>query len=114
MLFVENPNKIKNIVDAEFPLFLEIYGRENEYFFTKRNGEIVINYDKLLLEMEDYLPDEIMNHLNPKCPDLQKQILQYIKRENLTESITQPIMGIITSGPITSFKYAKQKMAKRK
>lgn len=114
MLFVENPNKIANIVEAEFALFLQIYGRDNEYFFTKRNGEIVINYDKLLLEIENLLPKGIKKNLDSNNPYLQEQILKYIKHENLLESIIQPMMGILTSGPITSFKYAKQKMSKRK
>ncbi len=109
MLFVENPNKISNIVSAEFSLFRKIYGVPNPYFQILANNDISINYENVYRGLQEYLPEKIKKAFNKK----QENLLRKIERINRVESITQPIVGLATVGPITSLKYIHEKMLKK-
>jgi hypothetical protein len=113
MLFVENPNKVNNIVEAEFSLFEEIYGRENEYFFTNENDDIFIHYEKLLEDMDTYLPEAFSDVIHEQNPYPSDQIYRYLKKTNHFESIVQPMVGILTNGPVVSLKYMHEKILKK-
>lgn len=113
MLFVENPNKVINIVDAEFSLLSEIYGKSNNFFTVLENGELNINYVEVLDELYRILPPYLNKYLN-NLETLQHNLIHHIQKKNRIESITQPLVGISTIGPVASFQYVKQKMAKRK
>ncbi len=112
MLFVENPNKVINIVDAEFSLLSEIYCQNDKFFSVLENGELDINYPEILNELYRILPPELNKYLN-NLETLQQNLLLHIQKKNRIESITQPLVGISTIGPVASFQYVKQKMAKR-
>lgn len=112
MLFVENPNKVINIVDAEFSLLSEIYSEKNKFFTVKENGELSIDYLEVLDELYRILPPTLNKYLKDLAT-LQQNLLHHIQEKNRIESITQPLVGIATTGPIASFQYVKQKMAKR-
>lgn len=112
MLFIENPNKVTNIVDAEFPLLLKIYGEKNKFFTVLENDELAIDYLEILDELYRILPPNMHKYLS-NLATLQQSLLRHIQEMNRIESITQPLVGIVTTGPIASFQYVKQKMAKR-
>ncbi len=112
MLFVENPNKVANIVDAEFPLLEEIYVQQNKFFTIKESGELDIDYLEVLDELYRILPPELYKYLS-NLATLQQSLLHHIEEKNRIESITQPLIGIATTGPIASFQYVRRKMAKK-
>lgn len=112
MLFVENPNKVANIVDAEFSLLEEIYGQQNKFFTIKESGELDIDYLEVLDELYRILPPELYKYLS-NLATLQQSLLHHIEEKNRIESITQPLVGIVTAGPVASIQYVKQKMAKK-
>lgn len=118
MLFAENPNKINNIVQGSFNQFLDMYGIENQYFYTKPNGEIVINRD-LLYGTLSLLPDTLYEYLQKKGystnnPELIGTILEEkISQINRRDSIIQPLTGILTVGPVKSLSYLGEKMKKK-
>lgn len=112
MLFVENPNKVANIVEAELPLLLNIYGEYTEYFTFDKNGKLNIDYIAVLDALYQHLPKELVPYLS-NLNTLQKKLLLHIKKKNRIESITQPMVGILSVGPINSIKYVRQKMLKR-
>lgn len=118
MLFAENPHKVNNIVSGSFEQFLELYGIETPYFYTKENGELVIDYD-LLYGSISLLPDTLYEYLN-KCgysiknPQLISQlIIKKMAQINRRDSIMQPLTGIITVGPFASLSYLNQKIKKK-
>ena len=112
MLFVENPKKDTNIVDAEFPLLLKIYGEKNKFFTVLENEELAIDYLEILDELYRILPPNMYKYLS-NLATLQQSLLHHIQEMNRIESVTQPLVGIVTTGPVASFQYVKQKMAKR-
>ncbi len=110
MWFVENPNKISNIVEAEFPLFEKIYGTNTTYFKTKEDGRIIIFYDQVYQALEEMLPNFFSGTMEE--PN-RKRILKFIEEKNKKESISQPLLGLATAGPVTSLKYIHEKMLKK-
>lgn len=118
MLFAENPHKVNNIVHGSFDQFVELYGNESIYFYTKDNGELVINYD-LLYGSISLLPDTLYDYLiKTKCPlnnpqKVSTSIERKMKEVNRRDSIIQPLTGILTVGPITSLSYLNQKIKKK-
>lgn len=118
MLFAENPNKIYNIVNGSFQQFVEMYGTENEYFYTKDNGELVINKD-LIYQSLSLLPERLYAYLQHKgfsiiqSNDIAKLLEQKISSVNRKDSIIQPLTGILTVGPVQSLSYFKKKLKKK-
>lgn len=118
MLFAENPHKVANIVNGSFEQFVELYGTETDYFYTKENGELVIDYD-LLYSSISLLPDTLYEYLNKSgySANNPKQIADLINQKmaqvNRMDSIIQPLTGIITVGPFASLSYLNQKMKKK-
>lgn len=110
MLFVENPNKISNIVEAEFPLFEKIYGRNTSYFQTKEDGSICIFYDRVCQSLKDMLPSHLRQEMKRSS---ESTLLHSIEEKNKIESFTQPLLGLLTTGPVTSIKYVREKMLKK-
>ena len=117
MLFAENPNKVNNIVQGSFNQFLEMYGMENQYFYTKPNGEIVINKD-LVYGTLSLLPDTLYEYLQKKGypidnPQLIARLLEEkMAKINRRDSIIQPITGLLTVGPVKSLSYLGEKTMK--
>lgn len=118
MLFAENPYKVNNIVQGSFAQFLELYGLESPYFYTKQNGELIIDYE-LLYGSIALLPDTLYDYLNKHDYSLKnpKRIAELINQKmsqiNRRDSIIQPLTGIITVGPFTSISYLNQKIKKK-
>ncbi len=116
MVFVENPNKIRNIVEAEFELFKKIYVDNEDYhsyFAVLDSGEILVN---------DELVDRDLKHTAAYLYTIEtgevgttpsKNWLKDLEKINRVESITQPVVGLLTAGPITSAKYIHEKMLKK-
>ena len=118
MLFAENPNKIYNIVNGSFNDFFKIYGDHNQFFFTQKNGEIVIN-NELLYASLSFLPKILYTYLQKKgynlnSPEIIAKLLQEkMSQVNRKDSIIQPLTGILTVGPIHSLNYLSQKIKKK-
>ena len=118
MLFAENPNKVRNIIQGSFDSFIEMYGTENDYFYTKENGELVIDYS-LLYGSLALLPDTLYKYLMQKGYSINqpKHIANVLEDKmskiNKRDSIIQPIIGIITVGPIKSISYLSEKIKKK-
>ncbi len=113
MLFVENPNKVSNIVDASFPLFVKIYGMQTEYFHTNVDGTISIHYSTVTKKLEEYLPQDMEKKKVLEKSNGSELILKRIQKINRRESIIQPAIGVLTAGPVTSLKYVHEKMLKK-
>ena len=118
MLFAENPNKVNNIVQGSFNQFLDMYGMENQYFYTKPNGEIVINKD-LIYGTLSLLPNNLYEYLQKNGypvnnPHLIATLLEEkMAKINRRDSIIQPLTGLLTVGPIKSLSYLGAKMKKK-
>lgn len=118
MFFAENPNKIYNIVQGSFDYFLEMYGKENQYFYTKTNGELVINKE-LIYNTLSYLPQNLYDYLQQKGYTRNEHTLiaqlinEKMSKINRVDSIIQPLTGILTVGPVKSLSYLKEKMNKK-
>ena len=119
MFFAENPNKIHNIVNGSFKDFYDIYGEDSIYFYTKQNGELVINYDLLYAAIR-LLPDTLYHYIekhgncfqdHKKVPELIQKKLAQINRK---DSLIQPSLGLLTVSPSKSVAYLNEKMKKKK
>jgi Mitochondrial matrix Mmp37. len=118
MLFAENPKKIENIVTGSFKFFLDTYGFDNKYFYSKSNGKIVIDEDSLydgIFSLPENLLQYIINkgYLRAKSNNIGKLIKKRIEHINFKESIAQPVTGLITVGPVKSTTYLVKKIGKR-
>lgn len=109
MLFVENPRKVQNIVEAEFDLFIKMYGTQTKYFETQKDGSISIHQSLVEEDLNLLLPDKYRNAFLIS----KEELLSVIEKKNRQESITQPLIGSITAGPIKSLKYVAEKMKKK-
>ena len=67
---------------------------------------------EVLDELYRILPPELYKYLS-NLATLQQSLLHHIEEKNRIESITQPLIGIATTGPIASFQYVRRKMAKK-
>ena len=115
MKFAENPRKVLNIVEGSLDAFKEIYKTENEYFEINKNDEVVIEYDKLLNDI-DKLPSSLLEYLgndNKNKEEVCEKILSYFTKLNKEESTKQTIKGIYTNGIVRSVKYASKKVLKK-
>lgn len=118
MLFAENPNKVSNIVHGSFSQFIEMYGMQNQYFYTKDNGELIINKE-LMCETLSLLPNSLYEHLQKNgYPKGNQQAIATLLEEkmakiNRKDSIVQPLTGLLTVGPIKSLSYLGAKMKKK-
>lgn len=118
----EDPNKIRKIASGSEKHFEESYGSNRE-FFKLNNDEIVINYDKLLKNI-NYLPEslktKIFDDLNQEEPSIEnidiirKSIMNYLETIIKRSSSGQTKKGILTSGPKNSVNYALEKIKKGK
>lgn len=117
MKFAENPRKVLNIVEGSYNSFLEIYGDGNDYFKINKKGEVKVNREKLLSDI-DKLPSCLCQYLkknieNYNIETIKEQILEYFTRLNQLESSKQTVKGLWTNGIVRSLKYAFQKILKK-
>lgn len=92
MKIAENPDKVKNIVLGS----LDFYDN---------------NYSKLIksISVDDNLPKELNNYLKND-----NNIEEFFQEKNKSQSLSQTIKGIFTTGIIKSVKYASAKLKRAK
>ncbi len=122
MMFAENPNKIKNIVNGSFEEFNNIYGSNNKYFEVKNNGTIKYDLENLISSIPS-LPSALYNNLSKyinsnnctkeNLEEIKESIISYMKKINKKESIIQPAKGILTNGVAKSLVYVIPKFKKK-
>lgn len=122
MMFAENPNKIKNIVNGSFEEFNDMYGSNNKYFEINNDGTIKYDIEKLISNIPT-LPSALYNSLSMflnsnSCTkedlvEIRESIIKYIKRVNEKESIIQPAKSILTNGVSKSLVYVIPKLKKK-
>ena len=122
MMFAENPNKIKNIVNGSFEEFNNMYGSNNKYFEIKNDGTIKYDLEKLISNIPT-LPSALYNSLSmfvnsrsytkEDLVKIRESIITYIKRVNEKESIIQPAKSILTNGVSKSLVYVIPKLKKK-
>jgi len=115
MTFAENPNKIKNIVDASFNNFKKIYSTNTELFSVLPGDYIKINKIKLLEEVKK-LPCNFLRYINDidDIDNLNNKIDNFFKDLNTKSSLLQTLKGVLTAGPIRGLKYGIEKVKKSK
>ena len=117
MLFAENPNKVRNIVEGSYDVLSGVYMNPREYMHVY--GENVrINHRMLLSEIEllpsglvDYLASLNTNLGNIK--EVRENIIRYITEHNKKESFYQTLDGFRTNGIVRSIPYALSKVKKK-
>ena len=122
MMFAENPNKIKNIVNGSFEEFNNIYGSNNKYFEVKNNGTIKYDLENLISSIPS-LPSALYNNLSKyinsnnctkeNLEEIKESIISYMKKINKKESIIQPAKGVLTNGVAKSLVYVIPKFKKK-
>lgn len=122
MMFAENPNKIKNIVNGSFEEFNDMYGSNNKYFEINNDGTIKYDIEKLISNIPT-LPSALYNSLSMflnsnSCTkedlvEIRESIIKYIKRVNEKESIIQPAKSILTNEVSKSLVYVIPKLKKK-
>jgi len=122
ILHIENPNKIRNIVNGSFNDFKNIYSNLNDqYYFKNRFDKISINHDKIIDDLYT-LPNDLQlkilskihHNLNDKdLENIKKTIEHYLRTINIKASAIQPIKGLALNGISKSKVYLKQKLEKR-
>lgn len=117
MLHCENPNKVKNIVNASFYEFKDMYSEVNEDLFMIKNNIIIPN--ETLVNQIELLPYDLLIYLDKNINDLSSDeikicIMEYINKTNLKSSIAQPCKSMMLNGPSKSLNYLKEKINKGK
>lgn len=109
-LFVENPNKIKNIVNGNLDGLKKLY-LNNEY--------VCVRDDKVYVDLNavygDYylLPLNIFKMLGNDINEYGSIISKYLKGRNLIESMAQPSKQLLVTGLTGSRAYMKAKLSKK-
>lgn len=109
----ENPNKIKNIVDASMYEYRKMY--INEDLYVIRNGNIKVNIDKIINELHN-MPQTILKN----CDGITKNDIEFLRKSfydniykmNLATSTAQPIKSVVINGCSKSSKYLIEKVKK--
>ena len=118
VLFAEDPFKSERNVHDNFEHFVDIYGKENEYFYTTQNQKIIINHETIINEiyhlptnLSTYLIDR--DYLNMTKEKLIKTIIHYFNIKNRIDSIALAGTSLLTTGGASSMEYVSQKILKK-
>lgn len=109
-LFVENPNKIKNIVKGSKQALMDIYSLDE---YIKIDGEVVFVNLKKVYEDIGILPKAFQSKFKGNCDEYGKVIKRVLTLKNLRESIAHPVKQFYISGFGTCKDYLKEKMKKK-
>lgn len=119
MIFAENPNKVKNIVEGSFEVLKDIYINPRSYLHVYMDGvNARVNHKQILQEIE-FLPSALVDYLASVNTDLSNvkmvraNIKEYIKGKNRAESFAQTLDGFRTNGVMRSIPYALAKVKKK-
>lgn len=121
---MENPNKVKNILEGSYDELKDIYNSLNQDLFINKNGLIISNYD-LIIEEFNKMPKNLINYLNKygydtdnlKIEDLRnlkELIIMFLDKNNCKTSTVQPIKSIMLNPIKKSINYAFEKHMKYK
>lgn len=109
-LFVENPNKVKNIVNGSYDDLVNMYCH-NEYVDIK--GQFLfVNIDKVYEEINN-LPEHLLRHHDKNIHHFSEYLKKGLRQKNLKESMVHPIKQFMVSGFTTSKKYMGEKIKKK-
>jgi translocator assembly and maintenance protein 41 len=117
MLFAENPNKVKNIVEGSYEVLSGVYMTPREYMHV-HGDNVIINHRMLLSEIE-FLPSSLVEYLASLNTDLSNlkqvraNIVQFLTEHNKRESFYQTLDGFRTNGIVRSVPYVLSKVKKR-
>lgn len=121
---MENPNKVKNILEGSYEELKGIYDGLNEDFYLEKNNIIIPNYDLIASKLDD-LPKSLTSYLKKYDIDLndlsvkdlnmiKELIITYLDKKNLKTSTIQPIKSILLNPMKKNAHYAFQKRMKYK
>lgn len=121
---MENPNKVKNILEGSYDELKDIYNSLNEEIFTNKGDLIIPNYN-LIIEDFNKMPKNLIDYLNKygydignlKLQDLEnlkELIIMFLNKNNCKTSTIQPIKSIMLNPAKKSIDYAFQKHMKYK
>ncbi len=106
MGIAENPDKVQNIVLGNLDFYNEIYGQQlqikNDYVQIKQNFSL------------ETLPDDLKEYIDKNDQPIKDKITSFLTAKNKSQSMTQTLKGIFTTGPVRSIKYAAEKLKRRK
>ena len=117
MIFAENPNKVKNIVDGSFDLLKDIYMNPRSYLHI--HGENVRISHSLIMNDIEFFPDALVDYLASLNTDLgnikqvRANIIKFLTEHNKKESFYQTLDGFRTNGIVRSVPYALAKVKKK-
>lgn len=109
-LFVENPNKVNNIVNGSFDALKEIYCN-NEYL-TLLNDFVYVDLCKVY-EDSKFLPRAFTKKFNGNYDEYGYMIEKLLINKNFKESIEQPIKQFYVNGLSTCKTYVGEKIKKK-
>lgn len=121
---MENPNKVKNILEGTYEELKDIYDILNEDYYLEKDNTIIPNYN-LITDKLDNLPKELVDYLKDYDVDLydvdikdlkmiKELIVMYLDQKNLKTSTIQPIKSILLNPMEKNMHYAFQKRMKYK
>lgn len=121
---MENPNKVKNILEGTYEELKDIYDILNEDYYLEKDNTIIPNYN-LITDKLDNLPKELVDYLKDYDVDLydvdikdlkmiKELIVMYLDQKNLKTSTIQPIKSILLNPMKKNMHYAFQKRMKYK
>lgn len=106
MGIAENPDKVKNIVEGSLESYEEMYGTK-----LKTEGNSFILNNNINIET---LPDDLSEFLQQKDGNIDSLISEFLTNKNKSQSTSQTIKGLFTTGPIKSIKYVYEKLKRKK
>lgn len=109
-LFVENPNKVKNIVKGSIDEFVKIY--EMDEYITISGDIVYVNLEKVY-EDAKFLSKKFQSKFKNEQNEYGKIITKIITLKNLKESIIHPVKQFYVSGFSTCKNYLSEKIKKK-
>lgn len=104
MGIAENPNKVKNIVKGSYEFYQKTY-----------RPLLQIEKDEILIKKENYkgLPKNLKIYLDNYKGRTGNGVRAFLVNKNKSQSTSQTIKGIFTTGPIKAIKYACAKLKRK-
>lgn len=105
MGIAENPDKVLNIVKGRFDFYQDMYGSQLKI----GDGNVIIG-----LENTDNLPRNLKQFLDTYSGNVGDGIREFLTNKNKSQSMSQTLKGLFTTGPIKSVKYVSEKLKRKK
>ncbi len=105
MGIAENPDKVLNIVKGRFDFYQDVYGSQLKI----GDGNVIIG-----LENTDNLPRNLKQFLDTYSGNVGDGIREFLTNKNKSQSMSQTLKGLFTTGPIKSVKYVSEKLKRKK